>query len=156
MTSPPRSARDCSCTERMTLSENESMATSAATPSEIDDMYSSSRRRAVRLSRQASPKSCRVAGIGSPNPLCFHVGNDPAVAQADDSLGVIGQTEIVGHENDRRRRFTVQRLEQIDDSCTGVAVEIPGRLVGKRIRAIGEGTRDRDALLLAAGRSCRK
>jgi hypothetical protein len=44
----------------MTLSENESIATSAATPSEIDDMYSRSRRRAVRLSRHAIPKMARV------------------------------------------------------------------------------------------------
>jgi hypothetical protein len=37
-TSPPRSARDCPRTERVTFPANESIATSAATPSEIDDM----------------------------------------------------------------------------------------------------------------------
>ena len=37
-TSPPTSARDWSRTERPTLPANESMATSAATPSAIDDM----------------------------------------------------------------------------------------------------------------------
>ena len=52
-TSPPSRARDCSRTDCDTLLVNESMATSAATPSEIDDMYSRSRRRAVRLSRHA-------------------------------------------------------------------------------------------------------
>jgi hypothetical protein len=36
-TSPPIKARDCSCTERIVFSENESIATSAATTSEIDD-----------------------------------------------------------------------------------------------------------------------
>ncbi len=55
--SPPNSERDCSRTERMMLAANESIATSAATPNEIDDMYSSSRRRAVRDSRQASDSS---------------------------------------------------------------------------------------------------
>ena len=37
-TSPPSRAFDCSCTDWITFSENESMATNAATPSEIDDM----------------------------------------------------------------------------------------------------------------------
>ena len=37
-TSPPSSAFDCSRIERSTLPANESIATSAATPSEIDDM----------------------------------------------------------------------------------------------------------------------
>jgi hypothetical protein len=36
--SPPRSARDCERTERVRLLENESIATSAATPSEMEDM----------------------------------------------------------------------------------------------------------------------
>ena len=36
--SPPSSARDCSRTLRCVLLANESIATSAATPSEIDDM----------------------------------------------------------------------------------------------------------------------
>src|SRR4051812_19052974 len=57
--SPPISARDCSCTDSVTFSEKESIATSAATPNEIDDMYSINRRRAVRLSRQASASSIR-------------------------------------------------------------------------------------------------
>src|SRR3954467_2780380 len=51
--SPPISERDCSFTDWMILAENESIATSAATPSEIEDMYSSSFRLADRLSRQA-------------------------------------------------------------------------------------------------------
>jgi hypothetical protein len=37
-TSPPRRARDCPRTDRVTFPANESIATSAATPSEIDDM----------------------------------------------------------------------------------------------------------------------
>ena len=53
LTSPPIRARDCSRIDVCTLLANESMATSAATPSEIDDMYNSNRRRAVRLSRHA-------------------------------------------------------------------------------------------------------
>ena len=37
-TSPPSSARDCARTESRMLVAKESMATSAATPSEMDDM----------------------------------------------------------------------------------------------------------------------
>ena len=55
--SPPISARDCSRTERVMFPAKESIATSAATPSEIDDMYSSSLRRVLRDSRQARPNN---------------------------------------------------------------------------------------------------
>src|SRR5204863_8906955 len=65
--SPPISARDWSFTDWMMLAENESMATSAATPSEIDDMYSNSRRRAVLLSRQARLQTLRERPI-TPGP----------------------------------------------------------------------------------------
>jgi hypothetical protein len=37
-TSPPSSARDCARMDWVTLPANESMATSAATPRQIDDM----------------------------------------------------------------------------------------------------------------------
>lgn len=37
-TSPPTSARDCARTERLMFAANESIATSAATPNEMDDM----------------------------------------------------------------------------------------------------------------------
>ena len=59
---------------------------------------------------------------------------------------------IVRHENDRRLRLAVERLEQIDDVRAGVAVEISRRLVGEQdSRRVGERARDRDALLFAAG-----
>ena len=58
--SPPSNVRDCSRMERVTFPANESIATSAATPNAMDDMYSASRRRAVRLSRQASRSSACV------------------------------------------------------------------------------------------------
>src|SRR6185312_2436179 len=57
-TSPPSNERDCSRTERVTLRANESIDTSAATPTAIVDMYRNSFRRVVRLSRHASCASC--------------------------------------------------------------------------------------------------
>ena len=65
---------------------------------------------------------------------------------------VAGEREVVRDEHDRRPRFAVERLEQLDDARAGVAVEIAGRLVGEEdARRVGERARDGDALLLAAG-----
>ena len=64
--SPPISARDCSRTERLMLPANESIATSAATPREMDDMYNSSRRRVDRDSRQANPMSGNAESVLCP------------------------------------------------------------------------------------------
>src|SRR6185295_13555853 len=66
--SPPNSDRDWSRTDRTTLPANESMATRAATPNEMDDMYKSRRRRVVRDSRQASPTRGVPALIVPPAP----------------------------------------------------------------------------------------
>jgi hypothetical protein len=63
----------------------------------------------------------------------------------------------MGDEHDRRRRFPVERLEQLDDVGARVAVEIARRLVGEENpRLIGERPRDGDALLLAARELRRK
>ena len=63
-----------------------------------------------------------------------------------------GERVIVRDENDRRLRFAIERLEQLDDVRAGVAVEISRRLVGEQdARRVRECARDRDALLLAAG-----
>src|SRR5262245_14328928 len=63
-----------------------------------------------------------------------------------------GEIQVVRHEHDRRLRFTVERVEQRDDSRAGLAVEIARRLIGKEdARRIGERARDRYALLFAAG-----
>ena len=63
-TSPPIKSRACARIDCCTLLAKLSIATSAATPSEIDDMYRSSRRRAVRLSRHARPETFRQRFAG--------------------------------------------------------------------------------------------
>jgi acyl-CoA thioesterase-1 len=58
----------------------------------------------------------------------------------------------VRDQDDRGSRFAIERLEQLDDPSTGVAVQIPGRLVGEEnARSVGEGAGDRHPLLFAAG-----
>src|SRR5829696_8947730 len=80
------------------------------------------------------------------------VGYDGAVAQPDDALGARGEREIVRDEHDRRIRFAVDRLQQLDDAGAGVTVEVARRLVGEEdARRVAEGPRDGDALLLAPG-----
>jgi hypothetical protein len=85
-------------------------------------------------------------------PLARCVGDDCAVAETDDALSTGGEPEIVGHENDRRTRLPVERLEEVDDAASTVSIEIPGRLVGEQdARGVRECPGDRDALLLTAG-----
>src|ERR1700738_2717179 len=50
-------------------------------------------------------------------------------SEADDPLRAAREAEVVRHEHDRRPRFAVEVLQQLDDVRAGVAVEIPGGLV---------------------------
>src|SRR3954468_6390434 len=126
----------------MMFDENESIATSAATPSEIDDMYSSSRRRAVRLSRQARLQILPAIGAG--------VLDDSAIEEADDTRGASSECGVMGDEHDRGAAVAVERLHQLENALTGGVVEISGRLVGEQDSwRVGERPRDRDPLLLS-------
>ena len=101
--------------------------------------------RATRV-RRAAP-SLPLGGS-----LRFGVGNDSAVAQPNHAIGLGGQVEVVRDDDDRRSRFTIQRLEECDDSRARFAVEISRRLVGEEnARRVRERAGNRDALLFAAG-----
>src|SRR6266852_1862981 len=151
----------------MMFAEKESMATSAATPSDIDDMYSRSRRRAVRLSRQARLQMLRDMPVkrrpqwsdsdcGGCSRGCrgFRAGvfYNGSVEQPDDAGCAGREREVVGHEYDGGPAVAVERLEQLENPVSGRVVEIAGRLVGEEdLGRVGECARDRDALLLSTG-----
>ena len=64
----------------------------------------------------------------------------------------MGQGEIVRDEDDGCPRLPIERLEQLDDVRTGVAVQIARGLIGEEeARGIAERARNGHALLLASG-----
>src|SRR5436305_1646975 len=72
------------------------------------------------------------------------------------SLGQRRDFLIVRHEHERRPRAAVQVEHDLDDSRARFRVEIAGWLIRKEdLRAIDERSRERNALLLAAGELCR-
>src|ERR1700680_2777348 len=126
--------------------EKESMATSAATPRDMDDMYNRSRRRAVRLSRQARLQMLRDMPIKrrsrwlDPDYCGCSRGcrggrarglDDVPVQQPDDVVGARSEREVVGHEHDLRSAVAVERLEQLENALSGRVIEIPGGFVGE-------------------------
>src|SRR4051812_33201072 len=93
----------------------------------------------------------------SRGPLALDVRDDTTVAQADHPLRSRSETAIVRHEHDRRARFAIDRLEQLDDASARVTIEITCWLVSEENAwCIDERAGDGDALLLAAGELRRK
>jgi len=79
------------------------------------------------------------------------VALDQAVAQAHDTARVARNVFLVGDDDDGVA-LLVKLLEERHDLLAGAGVEIAGRLVGEDDGGIvDEGTRDGDALALAAG-----
>src|SRR6185312_9701734 len=146
-----------------------SVPATARAPSESRSPRTNRSRRAPQ--RRARSTTCTTGGGGAPcgsrarptrtaracrplrRALRRRVRHDAAVAQPNDALGARGERQVVRDEYDRRLRLAVERLEQLDNVRSGLAVEVASRLVGKEnARRVGEGARDRDALLLAAGK----
>ncbi len=79
------------------------------------------------------------------------VGEDLAVADVDDAVGVFGDVGLVSDEDDSVA-FPVKLVEQRHDLDAGFGVEVAGRLVGQDDgRIIDKGAGDGDALALTAG-----
>src|SRR5919201_747335 len=74
-----------------------------------------------------------------------------SVLEGDHALAhLVDHLAVVRDHEDRRPR-AVDAVEELHDPDRGVGVEVPGRLVAdEERRVVHEGTRDRDALLLAA------
>ena len=83
------------------------------------------------------------------------VGDDLAVLDFDDAVGVFGDVAVVGNEDDGVA-FGVQFAEDFHDFFATVAVKRAGGFVGEDdLSAVHERTGDGDALLLAAGELAR-
>jgi hypothetical protein len=81
------------------------------------------------------------------------VARDAAAREAHDPVGALGEREVVRHEDERGARVAVELLHHPDDAAPGLLVEVAGRLVGEEdLRPVRERARERDPLLLAAGK----
>ena len=108
-------------------------------------------RRKYGRSLQPAVADCVVAASGRSCPVVF----DPAVADADDPLCVLGDCKVMGHHDDRNPGG-VQLLEHTEELFAGPRVEISRRFVGEHERrTIDQRTGNRDALLLSAGHLAR-
>ena len=79
--------------------------------------------------------------------------DDLAVGERHPPIHPAGQFHVVGRDQHRDPRRPHQLHQRVEDVIGGLRVEVAGRLVRKqRPRRVGHRTRNRDALLLAAGK----
>jgi hypothetical protein len=79
------------------------------------------------------------------------VGEDLAVADVDDAMGVLGDVGFVGDEDDGVAAG-VERVKEGHDFVAGFGVEVAGGLVGEDDGGpVDEGAGNGDALALTAG-----
>lgn len=87
----------------------------------------------------------QVAGFQDP------IVNQLAASQGDDSIGLVGQFEIVGGDDEGGAGLTVEIEEEVGNGMAGFFVEIAcGLVCEENARLIDESTSDRDALLFTA------
>ena len=80
------------------------------------------------------------------NPL---IRSNFPIADADDTVGVIGDVTLVSDQNDRVS-FRAKLIEKFHDLDTGLGIEVSGRLVCENDRRmVDERACDRDTLALA-------
>jgi len=75
-----------------------------------------------------------------------------AVAHDQDAVGHFGEDGVVGNDGREGAELDVHALDGFEDGDPGADIEGAGRLIAKEdFRALGDGSGDGDALLLAAG-----
>ena len=90
-----------------------------------------------------------VHGAGSANGVEL-IGDDLAIAEHDDPVGVLGHLALVRDQHDRRA-LVAEPLEDGQDLAGRAGVEVAGRLVGQDHRRVGhQRSGDRHPLLLSA------
>src|SRR5918995_2072295 len=78
--------------------------------------------------------------------------DQPAVGEAQDAVGALGDPLVVGDEHEGDLELAVQAGEQVHDHLAAAGVEVAGRLIGEHhARRAHQRAGDRHPLLLAAG-----
>ncbi len=81
------------------------------------------------------------------------VGEDAAIAHRHRASGISGDIGLVRHQDDGDALLAIELRQRLHDLVRGTRIEIAGGLVGKeQARRIDQRPRDRDPLLLAAGK----
>src|SRR5690606_10637398 len=94
-------------------------------------------------------------GNDGPSTVPF-VGLHRAVDQGDGAVAGLGQARVVGHHQHRAAELLVEATQQLEHRSCRLRIEVAGGLVGQQQgRAGDQGTGDRHALLLAAGKLVR-
>ena len=92
-----------------------------------------------------TPRPSRSARLAGRAP------DDRAVAHLDHARRALGDGAVVRHEDDREPLVAPEPLDRLHHLVAGGRVEVAGGLVREQhARLVGERTRDRHALLLAA------
>src|SRR5262249_28724824 len=84
-------------------------------------------------------------------PAAALVAREPTVLERDHATAHLVHHLAVVRDHEDRRAAAVDAVEQLHDPDGGVGIEVSRRLVAdEQRRMVDDGTRDRDALLLAA------
>ena len=98
------------------------------------------------------PGRCRIAGPSYAAERLIQLHHQP-VLDGDAPVHARGDVHVVGGDDDREAGGLHQLGERGEHVLGGARVEISGRLVGQQdARRVGDRARDRDPLLLAAGK----
>jgi hypothetical protein len=96
--------------------------------------------------------SFHFSGLGHARTLPRRSADQAAVADGDRACASLRHRWVMGSDHNGRPGAFMQVVEQVEDGCAGDAVQVAGRLVGnQQRRVVDQSTRDRDALLFAAG-----
>ena len=83
---------------------------------------------------------------------CPHPLLQDAVGELRPAIGPGCDGRIVSGYDHREAEFLPGRIDQVEDALAGVGIQVAGGLVAEQeLRPLRQGTRDRNALLLAPG-----
>jgi len=91
-------------------------------------------------------------GFSSQDSFIEGVGDDLAVGEADDAIGVFEESLIVGGEDEGEAEAAVEIVHKVNQLSGIAGVQVGGGLVGEdEGGAMDDGAGDGDTLALAAG-----
>jgi len=82
-----------------------------------------------------------------------HISGNAGVAEGDGARAALGDSGVMGHDENGGVEAVVQIVDEAEDFGAGVGVEVAGGLVGEEDgRLESEGSGDGDALAFASGK----